>query len=390
MTVTIRLVDDDERLRSARPLTAYAFEKSPSDEELTRRRVSLGRRRTHVLFDDDEPRSTAMVIEMTQNVRGRLLPMGGVAGVATHPAGRRKGFARRLLHHVLADMREHGQVVSALYPFRPSFYERFGYVGIPSERRVTLAPPDLVALMRVAVPGEVGLHRYPEAAPQVRELTEALHPGVHGMALRADPGLAAARGVDDHWVAVATVGGRTVGYLAYQIKAYGGELSAWRFLYRDAAARTLLLGWLAGHTDQIATVSLPLLPDERPETWVTDADLQIGSRMAPLHAPAPMVRILSVPGLAGISVGEAAVSVRVVDEFIGGVYTLDGAGGRLSIRSGGEPTAELTGHGLAALVYGVLDPTELPLRGFGTASPPAVAALRALFGPRTPYLFEGF
>ncbi len=390
MTVTIRLVDADERLRSARPLTAYAFEKSPWDEELTRRRASLGRWRTHVLFDDDEPRSTATVIEMTQNVRGLLLPMGGVAGVATHPAGRRKGFARRLLHHVLADMRDQGQVVSALYPFRPSFYERFGYVGIPPERRVTVPPSDLVALMRVAVPGEVALHRYPEAAPQVRELTEAIQPGVHGMALRADPDLAAARGVDDHWVAVATVDGRVSGYLAYQIKAYGGELSAWRFLYRDPAARTLLLGWLAGHTDQVGTVSLPLRPDERPETWATDADLAVASRMAPLHAPAPMVRILSLPGLAGISVGEAAVTVRIVDEVVGGVYTLDGAGGALDVRTGGEPAAELTGHGLAALVYGVLDPAELPLRGFGTASPAALTALRSLFGPRAPYLFESF
>lgn len=387
----IRLVEGEERLRFGRPLTAYAFEASPRTDDLTelRRRLSIGRRRVHVLFDDGEPRSTASVVEMTQNVRGALLPMGGVAGVATHPAGRRRGFAREMLTHVLADMRDQGQVVSALYPFRASFYERFGYVGIGAEPRATLHPADLAPLLRVDVPGEVTLARLPEVAADVRAVTEAAQRTTHGMALRADPELAAARADDRTWAAVARVDGRPAGYLTYEIREYGGELSVQRFQYDGAVARTLLLGWLARHTDQVATVSLPLRPVDEPATWVTDIDVTVRSRQAPLHEPAPMVRVLSVPGLAGIPVGTGEVTVRVVDDLVGGVWTFAGDG-TLSVHPGGTPTAELTGHGLAALVYGVLDPADLPLRGYGTLDAPTADALRVLFPRATPFLLEHF
>ncbi|MGA8112250.1 MAG: GNAT family N-acetyltransferase [Actinocatenispora sp.] len=404
MGITIRLVDAEERVRLVRPLTGYAFESSPRDDdmELLRRRMSVGSRRTHVAFDGDDPRCTATVIEMTQNVRGALLPMGAVAAVATHPAARRQGLARDMLRHILADMREQGQVVSTLYPFRPSFYERFGYTGLPPERRASLTPADLAPLLRVPVPGTVELVRYPDAAAEVRGLTEALLPEVHGMALRADPGLADARGETQHWAAVARVDGEVTGYLAYRVEEYGGQLTAWRFLYRDPAARTLLLGWLARHVDQVSTVSLPLRPVDRPETWATDLTLTVQGRSEP-YANAPMGRVLSVPGLTGIGAGDGEVTVRVTDDVVGGVYTLTGAGGALSVKVEGDtgpaapagdpasrPYAELTGHGLAALVYGVLDPAELYLRGYGTVDAAAAEQLRALFPLQAPFLLEAF
>lgn len=387
----IRLVEGEDRLRFGRPLTGYAFEASPRTDDLDelRRYLGIGRRRVHVLFDGDEPRCTASVVEMTQNVRGALLPMGGVAGVATHPAGRRRGFARTMLTHVLADMRDQGQVVSTLYPFRASFYERFGYVGVGAEPRATLRPGDLTPLLHADVPGEVTLTRYPDAAADVREATEAALRETHGMALRADPDLAGARATDGYWAAVARIDGRVAGYLAYEIRAYPGELSVWRFLHDGPAARTLLLAWLARHTDQAATVSLPLRPVDDPATWVTDLDVTITSRQSPLHDPAPMVRVLSLPGLAGLPVGAGEITVRVADELVGGVWTLSGDG-TLSVAEGGVPSAELTGHGLAALVYGVLDPADLALRGYGTVSDRDAATLRELFPRATPFLLEAF
>jgi predicted acetyltransferase len=397
MTDTIRLVTGEELLTASFPLTAYAFNPSPREPDLDawRRTAALDGYRAHVLEADGQPMATATVWDMTQNVRGALLPMGGVAGVATHPEGRRRGHARRLLTHLLSDMRDRGQAVSALYPFRPSFYQRFGYVGIPQQRRVRLDPRDLASLLRADLPGTVTRLPMAEAAPQVRAFLERTLPGVHGMALRAaEPDHAQLSRVED-WAALATApGGEVVGLLVYQITEYGGDLRARWFLHRDPAARTLLLSWLARHADQAATADLPLRPEERPETWLTDADLTVQHRVAPLHSPAPMVRILSVPALAGLpTTGTAAtVTVRVTDDLTGGTYTLGSHAGTLTVEAAGtaEPDAELTAHGLAALVYGVLDPADLPWRGFGTTSPTAAATLRALFPPADPFLFEAF
>ena len=63
-------------------------------------------------------------IPMRQNLRGAVLPMAGVAGVATHPLARRQGHVRALLRQLLDEMRDEGHPLSALYPFRPSFYEQ--------------------------------------------------------------------------------------------------------------------------------------------------------------------------------------------------------------------------------------------------------------------------
>ena len=55
----------------------------------------------------------------------------------------------RLLH----TMRDQGCPVSALYPFRPSFYGRFGFVGLPRVRRATVAPEGVSHLARVELHG---------------------------------------------------------------------------------------------------------------------------------------------------------------------------------------------------------------------------------------------
>ena len=399
MTETIRLVAGQELVTTSIPLTTYAFQASPRQPDLLRDRdvASITTNRTHVLFDgdsgDEEALATCSVWDMTQNVRGALLPMGGVAGVATHPAARRGGRARRLLTHVLGDMRDQGQVVSALYPFRPSFYQRFGYVGIPQQRRVRLDPRDLAPLLRASVPGTVRRLPMSVAAPEVRAFLERTMPSNHGMALRAAGPDHARLGHLEAWAALATApGGEVTGILVYEIKAYGGELHARWFLHRDAAARTQLLAWVARHADQVATASLPVRPEEQPDTWLTDADLTVDARMAPLASPAPMVRVLSVPALSGLpaTTTAATVTVRVTDDQVGGTWTFGSHAGTLEVTAGGTPDADLTGPGLAALVYGVLDPTDLEWRGFGTTSPTAAATLRTLFPRATPFLFEAF
>jgi hypothetical protein len=84
---------------------------------------------------------------------------------------------------------------------------------------------------------------------------------------------------------------------------------------------------------------------------------------------------------------------------VAGTWELDGTTGELDITprptldgGGGAtpPTATLTSHGLAALVYGVLDPAEIALQGYATVDAEAAQALRTLFPPVTPYLFASF
>ena len=81
-------------------------------------------------------------------VRGGRLACQGPAWVGTAKTHRRrkidgKGIAWQIMHEVLANARARGQVLSALMPFRGSFYEHFGY-GIIEQRCEWTVPLSLL------------------------------------------------------------------------------------------------------------------------------------------------------------------------------------------------------------------------------------------------------
>ena len=92
---------------------------------------------------DGEPVGTATALPLNMWVRGGRVPCQGVAWVGTVRTYRRRsgeaGIATRVMHETLRRARERGQVVSALMPFRASFYEHFGYGLV--ERRVDWTVP---------------------------------------------------------------------------------------------------------------------------------------------------------------------------------------------------------------------------------------------------------
>jgi predicted acetyltransferase len=187
-TVTIREVDGDEILSTARVVADYAFGTSPSkpaDIEEHRRRLQFrGNARTLVAFADEQPLATATLYPMMQNVRGALLPMGGVAAVASLPAARRLGHVRRVFIDLYAAMHEAGMPVTALYPFRASFYERFGYTGFAAPRFATFDPADLGQLARMEKPGRVELLSMTDGFDAWRAFLSEYQQSAHGFSLR--------------------------------------------------------------------------------------------------------------------------------------------------------------------------------------------------------------
>jgi predicted acetyltransferase len=89
---------------------------------------------------DGVPVGTTTSYSMTMWIRGQPVPCQGVAWVGTVKTHRRSGgIASSLMGETLHKGRERGQVISALMPFRASFYEHFGYGLV--ERRNTWTIP---------------------------------------------------------------------------------------------------------------------------------------------------------------------------------------------------------------------------------------------------------
>jgi predicted acetyltransferase len=395
MTQTrIRRMSTEEMLEPMFPLTRYAFHASPPFpdkeewEETIRQREGV----TYLaLFEDDTAAATMASTAMTQQVRGTLYSAGGVWGVVTHPAARRQGYSRRLMAEMLAAVREDGQSLSCLYPFRESFYERLGFVTFPLPRTAKLTPAALSPLAKRDLGGQVELVLIGNGYDTYRDYLYKLQQQVHGMGIFVHGQKAQAQKHNRSWLALAKVGGELVGLMLYDLK---GErvtelhLRAFRFYYDTSQAKYLLLQWIARHVDQASEIELWLPPFEQPETWLADIRVTTESQVR-----APMGRVVDVAGIGGMHTGPGSFSARISDPLCPwneGVWQFETVAGVLQVGPAERADCDLTIQAVAALIYGTHDPDDFAIRGWGNPSPDALETMRGMFAPQVPYLHEYF
>ncbi|GIF06001.1 GNAT family N-acetyltransferase [Actinoplanes siamensis] len=390
----IRQITAEERPATMFPLQAYAFLPSPwpeTETERYRRRMRFHTTTTALIAEEGgETLAGVAALPMRQNVRGLVQDMAGVAAVSSHPSARRRGLVRELLTRLLRQMRDQGCGVSALYPFRPSFYAKFGYVGIPRARKARFAPEGLSELLRRDLPGSVQRLPFREGYAAYEGLQHRLLAERHGFAVFDETRTAEFR-EDELWLALARSGDEVVGGIRYRIDGHGRDLLGSNLFSTGPLGRALLLQFFARHVDQVARIEVLTGADETPELWGADLSVTVTGTVDYPRANAPMVRVLDMPALAGSRVGSGGITVEIAgDELVGGVWQLGADDGRLTVRPGGSPVATLSVAGFSALAYGALDPVEVFTRGLGDLDAAAMERLGALFPRRTPYLFADF
>lgn len=392
--VEIRIVPAEELVQLR--VNSYAFGASPSkhDPEAAAARVKYMTHSTgFAVFENGQAQATAAVLSMTENVRGKLLPMGGIGGVASLPQGRRQGYVRSMLRLTFEDMHERDIPISTLYPFRDSFYERLGYAQFQQNRFAVIKPQNLAPLLRESLPGEVEQVEIGTSFEAWWSFQERLMSERHGFSM---VNLSRAQQIKDDnqdWVVLVRENDAITGSMTFKITGYTKDLVADSFQYTTATARYQLLGWIARHVDQVKQAVVELRPDEHPETWYRDIYAESSTENE--HAwPSPMGRVISIAGLDGIAAGaDASVSFTLVDDLCpwnSGDWTLTGEDGVLRVTPGGEATCHLTIQGLSALVWIGEDPSTFRFRHWGDPDEVAQDALTALFPPMTPELNEKF
>ncbi|HYI26049.1 MAG TPA: GNAT family N-acetyltransferase [Thermomicrobiales bacterium] len=392
--IDIRIVPPEEFATLG--IGAYAFGKSPQkpDPERQQSRLKYAANTIGIAaFEDGEPQTSVVILKMTENVRGRILPMGGVGGVASFPQARRKGYVREMMTYGFGLMHERGDVVSTLYPFRGSFYERLGYAEMQTNRFTTIKPEHLGPLLKMDLPGTVTQEGMDTGFDEWWAFIERVQANRHGFSLQERERALELRDNNSRWVALVREEGTVTGAMTFEITGYGETLRADSFHAATPAARYQLLSWIGRHVDQVADAVIELGPDDYPELWFRDLDAQTST--VHKHAwPAPMGRVISIAGLAGIAAGDAnPISIHITDDHCPwntGVWTLGSDDGTLKVTPGGEASMDLAIQGLSALVWAGMDPATFRYRGWGAPTPDDQATLRALFPPAVPFLHEKF
>ena len=165
-------------------LARYAFTTTPetlTDERKERYRESHTTDKGIFSYLDNARVAKVDVIPMTQNVRGMVMPMGGISGVCSMPVARRGGHVRALMQRAIEEMHADGQAISTLFPFKTSYYEMFGYAGWQIPMYMRIKPAALAPYLKVPKTGTV-LHRLAnDAKDDAWALITGAQQRLHGM-----------------------------------------------------------------------------------------------------------------------------------------------------------------------------------------------------------------
>lgn len=393
MSYVIRHIQGQEMLDVLFTLNQYSLHPSPpfenkeNWEEIVRSRIGVT---CFAGFENNEAVSVAASTDMTQNIRGKLYPAGGVWGVSTHPSVRRKGYCRETIKTLLENDHKNGKVFSNLYPFRESFYQRLGYVAFPLMKITKLSPSSLSPLLRLPLEGEIELKLIGEAYDEYRQYLTTMRETQHGMGVFDAGGLSKANH-DRFWVALARIDGKIEGLMLYRIT--GDEVTkfkfmATRFYYQTSRARYLLLNWIARHVDQTDRAEIWLPEYEYPELWLSDLEVKFESADRPA-----MCRILDVEKIGGMQVGNGEFSARIMDPTCSwneGNWHFESTDGMLQVTKSNQADCEINIKGLSVLVTGSRDPQDFSFLGWGNPTPELQSVMKELFPPARPYMHEMF
>ena len=389
MSPDIRQLSLEESIKTFHFLSSYAFTPTPplpDEEKFAEDFRNRDGATFFAVFEGDQPQAAACsTTPLRQNLRGADFLMGGVADVCTHPAARRKGYVRALMHHLYREFKDEGMAVSCLYPFKEAFYQKLGYITFPQAKKIQFRPECLNPILKLQVPGTVELLTFKDNFPIYRQYLEKNQAKTHGMAVFTIPQEKAAESRNT-WLAVARQGEEVIGLIQYKLQGQmmKQELAAFDFLFDSPAGKYLLLEWIARHLDQVATVKLVLKPTLTGETLFTDIQPEIER-----YFVAPMGRVIDIKALSGLPVGQGELTISLTDPdcpWNEGNWRLQGIDGQLTVEQTDKTGVPLSIQGLTALVYGVYDPEEFALRGWGNPDEQAQMQMRQMFPPVTPFI----
>ncbi|UNK16279.1 GNAT family N-acetyltransferase [Paenibacillus sp. N3/727] len=238
-------------------LSEYAFQYTQTPEEKESSKQLFKPEQFWGIFDGEELQAKLTIIPFQIYLQGKVVDMGGIAGVATWPENRRKGHVSTLLKHALQEMKSQGQTISFLHPFSIPFYRKFGWELYTEYKKYTIPvqkfPP------KIDFPGKI-----------VRDLTDisVLNSLYQSFVNRYNGTLVR----DEVWwkqsvlqesvhsAVYFSADGEPQGYVLYELKDKVIECD--EFIYLNEEARSALWTFFSNHDSRIEQVMMMMVPGD--------------------------------------------------------------------------------------------------------------------------------
>lgn len=310
--------------------------------------------------------ATYMVYDFAAYVRGSLVDVGGVYGVATYPEHRRRDYIRDLTVRSLSDMRARGQYVSALQPFKFDFYRRYGYETCAMDTVLT-ADPRNIRLPEGFKPLQTKWIGMEESYEAVKPLRGRVGRRFNLVMLKTYPEWRFHMFWDRDRLLAAVDGDAVVGYIISRLENKGGKtvLRIMEMIAETEEARLTLLDYVRKHGDQCSQFRWRPLGDEPitdyfHEQWENELKVEChGAVMFRVVDVAKAVEQITYPAAL-----DGEFTLRVRDEWApwnDGCFRVQVSGGAASVESCEEasPDVETDIQGFTQLYVGYRSITQL-------------------------------
>ncbi len=313
-------------------IESYAFSSNPDRSGLNAERLA----RFRGLFVDGALVAQLQLIPLQVRTGVGVAAAAGIGSVASPPEARRRGYVATLLRNLADELRAGGTSLAILYPFKRSFYSRYGWATF-FERRVYRGEIARFASFKRA-PGAF-TPAGPADIPELdRIYRRALH-GRFGLIVRDEAWwreqvLQDWEGRQWHAYIWRDEQGQGRSYMVYRLEreSEGRRLFCREIAATDPLSRAQLFAFFALHQDQVFGVRFPA-PADAPVNMLLPDPLECTVE------PHFMLRLLDVPAAleAHSFAREAAgrLTLAVSDDWIAenqAVYELEFDHGRCRVR----------------------------------------------------------
>jgi predicted acetyltransferase len=255
----IRTLEQQEVAESL-ALSQFAFQYELSEEEQDERSSWTDPKEIWGFFVQGKLAAKLQINQFHTWLNGKHFAMGGIAGVATWPEYRRNGMVAKLLLQALKVMKEQGQTVSFLSPFKFEFYRKYGWetyidylkYEIPADKLPKFHASEGSSIVRVTKEWELLNPIYEQYAVQFNGMLKRDANWWNNRFFRNKKGTVAL---------YVNPQGERMGYVFYQVKEFTATIHEMVFL--DEETRRGLWKFIADHDSMISKVEVKAPIDDQ-------------------------------------------------------------------------------------------------------------------------------
>lgn len=381
--MTIKRITEDRFVDSIQ-LSEYAFQYKVPEEKRDEISRKLKKHQIYGIYEDHMLAAKLHLIPLTSYVGEQSFRMGGIAGVATYPEYRRRGYVKELITYVLETMREQGFTVSMLHPFDVSFYRKYGWELFSNRQKTMIKGNDLVKLE----PAEGTMKRFLFETVNLHELKQIYSQYASqfsGMLLREDDWWKSV--VDDLRIAIyydAT--DKPTGYILYDIKDH--KMTIEEFVPVDFEARRGLWNYICQHDSMVTELEMTTYEKE-PLFFALSRQKTVKREVYPYF----MVRIVDVEAFLKeyTFAYNETIKLQIIDRYATWnekTYLVKDGEVRVTEDCNGALTLSI--NALSTALFGHQRPTDLYAAGMISGSESQIAAFEKMIPNRPAYMYDFF